>query len=214
MAKTEPFEKNIERYEEWFIKNKYVYLSELEALKKVIPPGKKGVEIGIGSGLFAKPLKIKFGVEPSKRMRKKAIERGLIVKEGIAENLPLESSEYDFALMVTTICFVDDIKKSFSEIKRILKPNGYIILGFVDKVSKIGKVYLQNKDKSVFYKDANFYSTGEVLNFLKETGFEADKIYQTVFDLNENINEIQKPKEGYSEGSFIVIRAKKIGGEI
>ena len=207
MAKTEPFEKHFKRYEDWFVENKFAYLSELKALEEVIPKNKKGIEIGVGSGLFAKPLGIKFGVEPSAKMRKLAIERGIDVKEGVAENLPYQNNSFDFALMVTTICFVDDIEKSFLEIKRILKPMGKLILGFVDKDSEIGKIYLKNKEKSVFYKNAEFYSVSEVKLLLSKTGYMIDSIHQTLFGNIKEINEIQNPIKGYGNGSFVVITA-------
>ena len=57
------FDKNYAQYEEWFIKNKYVYLSELDAVRNFIPRNKNGVEIGVGSGLFAEPLNIKIGID-------------------------------------------------------------------------------------------------------------------------------------------------------
>ena len=65
MAKIESFEKYTNRYEEWFDKNKFVYESEVAAIKRLIPNKGVGIEIGIGSGRFAKPFGIKYGVEPS-----------------------------------------------------------------------------------------------------------------------------------------------------
>jgi ubiquinone/menaquinone biosynthesis C-methylase UbiE len=73
--------------------------------------------------------------------------------------------------MVTTICFIDDIEQSFKEAWRVLKPNGIIIIGFVDSESKIGQTYLKRKHESVFYQDATFYSTKEVLEHLQNAGF-------------------------------------------
>jgi len=81
------FEHFVNEYEEWFLKHKFAYLSELKAVKALLPEG-RGVEIGVGTGRFAVPLKIKIGVEPSKRMGKIARRRGILVIEGTAENLP------------------------------------------------------------------------------------------------------------------------------
>lgn len=209
MPKIEPFEKYRNEYESWFKKNHFVYLSELEAVKHFILPQKFGIEIGVGSGLFSEPLGIKEGVEPSSVMAEKAKERGIKVYSGVAENLPLEKETYDFSLMVTTICFVDDVELSFKEIYRILKPQGTIIMAFVDKNSSIGQVYLKHKHENKFYKEATFFSTEEVLAFLKKTGFQNFQIVQTVFGLSPDISEVQSYKSGYGEGSFVVIKAEK-----
>ncbi len=209
MAKTEPFDNHLKEYEQWFDSNRFVYQSELEAIKKVIPPTGRGIEIGIGSGLFAAQLGIKEGCDPSAKMRKKADKRDLKVTECVAENLPYESSSIDYALMVTTICFVDDANKSFKEINRVLKPGGSVIVAFVDKESPVGKVYLQNKEKSMFYKEATFFSTREILELLQAAGFKTEETLQTVFGSMQEIKEIQQPKEGHNKGSFVVIKAVK-----
>jgi len=207
MAKTKPFEENRELYEEWFIRNDAVYKSELKAIRHFIPEQGKGIEIGIGSGLFAKPLGIKDGIEPSEKMRELAIKRGLNVLNGVAEKLPFKDNEYDFALMVTTICFVDNPAKAIREVNRILMSGGHFILAFVDKNSKVGKEYQKMKERSLFYKDAIFFSTEELLSLLKTNGFKESQIVQTVFGNLEDVNEIQNFKTGYSDGSFVVISA-------
>jgi len=210
MAKTEVFEQYYNEYEKWFEKNKYIYLSELEAVKHFIPADKEGVEIGVGTGRFAQPLGVKIGVEPSDAMRKIAEKKGIKVYKGIAEELPLNDKSFDFALFVTTICFVDNIFKSFQEIRRILKDNGIIIVGFIDKDSPVGKFYQLKKERSKFYKPATFYSTDEVIKILKNTGFNNFEIIQTIFGELDKIRSIQKYKKGYGEGSFVVIKASKI----
>jgi len=212
MTKTEVFEKYTIQYEEWFERNRFVYESELKAIKKILPDG-KGIEIGVGTGKFALPLGIRYGVEPSKKMRKIAKKRGITVIGGIAEKLPLKECIFDFLLMVTTICFVDDIKSSFQENYRVLKPHGYFLIGFIDKKSPVGMMYQKNRDKSIFYKEANFYSINEIVNILKEKGFSNFKIAQTIFHDLKSIKHTESVKEGYDEGSFIVIKAMR-GGEV
>ena len=209
MPKIEPFEKHTIQYEDWFKKNEYAYQSEINAIKDILPNFSNGIEIGVGSGKFALPLGIKFGVEPSVEMRKIAESRGIRVVEGVAENLPLENESFDLVLMVTTLCFLDDASKAFSEVYRILKPEGFFINGFVDKNSMIGKIYQQYKTKSIFYKIAVFYSTEEVIFLLKETGFKNIEFRQTIFKSLDNINKVEPVKEGHGEGSFIVVRAQK-----
>lgn len=209
MPKTEPFNNYIDEYEQWFEENHFVYLSEVDAVKHFIPNDKKVIEIGIGTGRFALPLGITEGVEPSLVMRNFALNKGLKVIEGVAEELPLTDNSYDFALMVTTICFVDDVEKSFREASRILKTGGSLVIGLVDKKSPLGKIYEDMKAQNKFYRFAVFYSIDEVINHLNNTGFKDLKIVQTVFGEMNKVKNVQEFKEGYGEGGFVVIKAVK-----
>ena len=206
MPKTESFEKYSDAYDEWFKKNFDLYEAELEAIRQLIPPpGSEGMEVGVGSGKFAAPLGIKIGVEPSEKMAIKARMQGINVYPGVAEELPFSDGRFDFVLMVTTICFVDDVIKSFREAFRVLRPNGCIIVGFVDKESELGRQYADKREKSKFYKDATFFSTQEVLRYLKETGFGTVKIKQTLIPGESKKNVL----DGYGKGAFVVIRSVK-----
>ncbi|MGD9368924.1 MAG: class I SAM-dependent methyltransferase [Desulfobacteraceae bacterium] len=206
MPKIEAFEKYSDAYDEWFKKNLEMYEAELEAIRQLLPPpGAQGMEIGVGSGKFAAPLGIKIGVEPSEKMAIKAKRQGIDVYPGVAEALPFADGRFDFALMVTTICFVDDVIKSFREAFRILKPNGCIIVGFVDKESDLGRQYLAKKEKSRFYKDAVFFSASQVLACLREAGFGVIETRQTL--IPGKVPEIIL--EGFGRGAFVVIKGVK-----
>ncbi len=209
MPNTKPFDNHSDEYDNWFIENRYVFLSELEAVKMAIPKSGKGIEIGIGSGIFAERLGINEGIEPSKAMREKAKKRNINAINAVAEKLPYSDNSIDFTLMITSICFVDDINKSFEEINRILKDNGVLIIGFVDKDSPIGKEYLKYKDDNLFYKNAIFYGTEELFAILRKSGFIIERTFQTVFGNLNEINYIQEALTGFGLGSFVVIRAKK-----
>jgi ubiquinone/menaquinone biosynthesis C-methylase UbiE len=209
MAKHQVFDNYIEQYEKWFDDYYYVYQSELKAIRQLLPSEGKGLEIGVGSGIFAQPLGIKEGCDPSDTMRKKAIERGINAVYGIAENLPYPSDSFDFALMVTTICFVDDPDKSIAEVYRILKNKGKFIISFVDKNSPLGKQYLKHKNESIFYKDATFFSTLEIIDLLKKNKFEITNTVQTVFGKLDEVKQIQDPIDSFGIGSFVVIKAEK-----
>ena len=161
MPKTEPFEKYTVRYEKWFEINEYVYQSEINAIREIIPDFKNGIEIGVGSGRFAEPLGIKFGIEPSSKMRKIARERGVKVIDGTAESLSFNDCSFDLALMVTTLCFLDNETKAFMEIYRILKSGAHFIIGFVDKDSRVGRIYQKSKKSRV----VGFRYAGSPLGF-------------------------------------------------
>ena len=212
MANIAPFEAHTERYEEWFEEHGDLYAAELEAVRALLPPFKKGIEIGVGTGRFAEPLGIEEGVEPSQKMAAYAKARGIRIHEGSAEALPLPAESYDFALMVTTICFVDDPLESLREIHRILRPGGYVLVGFVDKETPLGRHYLQNRRKSRFYRTATFFSCDEVKALLHEAGFAECEAVQTLF--GESLESMEGGvKKGCGEGAFVAIRCRKPGRE-
>jgi len=209
MPKISPFQKYVDRYEMWFTKNRWVYEAELRAVKAMLPPGGYGAEIGVGTGRFAEPLGIKIGVEPSKRMREIAQKRGIKVLDGVAEKLPFDDSKLDFVLMVTTVCFVDDINKALLEAHRVLSHGGMIIIGFVDRNSMVGQIYLDHQNDNVFYKEATFFSVDELVEVIDQTGFTDLTFNQTIFkDLSKTTRD-EPVKPGYGEGSFVVIGGRK-----
>lgn len=207
MPKIKPFEKYSNEYDEGFDHHSDMYADELEAIRQLIPPaGAKGMEVGIGSGKFAVPLGINIGVEPSEKMANKARSQGLDVYSGRAEELPFPDEQFDFVLMVTTICFVDNVAKSLREACRVLTPGGFIIVGFVDRESETGKLYAEKKIDTKFYQEATFYSPPELLGYLEESGFVVTNVLQTLIpgELPQTI------LEGFGRGAFVVIKGRKI----
>jgi SAM-dependent methyltransferase len=209
MARTGAFDRHSQKYEEWFSDNYYVYQSELEAVRNLLPARGRGLEVGVGSGRFAEPLGIKTGIEPSEAMRRLAESRGIEVHNAVAENLPFCDACFDFVLMVTTICFVDDVDNSFQEVRRVLKSNGSFVIGFVDKDSPLGATYQKRKRRHVFYREATFYGAAEVLSLLRHNRFEETQVIQTVFGRPQDIKAVQGFRTGHGQGGFVAVRAVK-----
>ncbi|NPA14116.1 MAG: class I SAM-dependent methyltransferase [Aquificae bacterium] len=208
MPKIEPFERYADYYEQWFERNKNLFLSELKLLSSLLEDANKesSLEVGVGSGIFAHPLGIKIGVDPSMEMLKRALKRGIKVVRGVAEKLPFHAKVFQTVLMVTTICFVDDPILSFKEIERVLKTNGTLVVGFVDKESFLGKLYEAKKTHSKFYGPATFYSTEEIIRLVENhTNLKLVEVKQTLFG-KENI--FYPTEEGYGKGAFVGLKFK------
>lgn len=209
MPKIEPFDEYSSEYDDWYDKYVHAYQSELEAIRSILPPFDKGIEIGVGSGRFAAPLRIRQGLEPSRKMASLAAKRGIKVTVGVAEKLPFESDNFDLVLMVTVICFLDDVAQAFREAHRILKWGGHIVVGFIDRDSPLGQIYHKSKSESPFFRFANFYSANEVSNFLKAAGFINQEFCQTIFKGPEEIDQTENVEDGHGQGLFAVVKAKK-----
>ena len=209
MPTSEPFETHTERYEGWFDEHPDVYRSELEALGRLVPMDGYGLEIGVGSARFAAPLGIDVGVDPAGEMLEYARDRGISVVRGVAEALPFKTGAFDTALLVTTICFVDDIPETLSEAERVLGADGSLVIGFIDKNSPVGEIYQETKEQNPFYRDATFVSTEDVLDALDAAGFTDFEFVQTIYQWIEEIDGPEPVEEGYGDGSFVGIKATR-----
>lgn len=211
MSTVIPFNEHIKEYEEWFDEYPFVYKSEVEAIREMLPKGENltGVEIGLCTGRFSQALGIKEGIEPSFEMRKIAKSRGIDAIEAVAEVLPYNDQQFDFVLMNFCACNFEALHLPFKEAYRILKNKGSFIIAFVDQNSIIGRTYEINKQENSFYKHSKFYSVEKVMFELHEAGFKQISICQTLFNDLDHIKEFEPSKPGYGEGSYIVLQAKK-----
>jgi hypothetical protein len=101
-------------------------------------------------GRFAGFLNIKFGVDPSANSLKLAKGRVKNLVCGYAEDL---------------------IPRAFSEIGRILKVGGKLILGFVPRNTCIGEFYVyKGLGGHRFYKYAKFFTEGEIERIANSEG--------------------------------------------
>ena len=208
-AKTGPFDAHADRYDRWFEVHQAAYISELLALRALVPRDGRGLEIGVGTGRFAGPLGVAVGIDPSDAMLTRAAARGIETTKGIAEALPFPDGSFDYALVVTTICFVDSPEKMLAEAFRVLKPDGKLVVGFIDRQSGIGRGYLERQPESVFYREAVFYSTAEVEDLLQAQGFNARTWVQTLFRPLAETTEIEPVRPGTGDGAFVVVTADR-----
>lgn len=199
------------KYDYWYEKYPFAFLSEVEALKRIMPSG-KGLEIGVGTGRFAQALSIEAGIDPSRKMREVARRRGVTVYEGSGEQLSFDRETFDYVAIIIALCFVADPQETLRETYRVLKPRGTVIIAIIDKESFLGRSYQEKK--SVFYKKARFFTVPEVSDLLRSEGFDELSFHQTIFSPPQDMSDIDLPKEGYGEGGFVVISARKKGNNV
>lgn len=150
-----------------------------------------------------------MGNDPSEEMLNIARKRGRLVYHCGGDTLPFHDGYFDYTLMVTTICFLEDPIAVLRECYRVTRKNGAIVIGFVDSESPIGKSYRDHASRSVFYRDAAFYSVKQVTEMLTQTGYTVENHRQTLFGPLAAVSEFQPPRKDFGEGSFVVIRAQK-----
>lgn len=206
--RAEPFIRHHQRYEDWFNRHRAAYLSELLAVRALLPWQGRGLEIGVGAGRFAAPLGVAYGIDPAAEMLGYARARGVRAAQAIAEALPFADEVFDYALIVTTICFVDDPVAMLREAARVLGPGGVLVIGFIDRNSPLGQDYLAHQAENVFYREASFYSADEVNALLMDTGFHDPVWVQTLSTPLERVRDIEPVSAGAGQGAFITVRVR------
>jgi len=209
MSGTAAFDVHAARYDEWFERHPAVYQSELMALRTFLPAAGFGLEIGVGGARFAAPLGIAVGLDPSMAMLRHARQRGVEVVAGRAEALPFHAESFDSVLVVTTLCFVDSPERMLCEASRVLKPQGRLVIGFIDRDSPIGRDYLAHQAESVFYRHARFHSAVDVQQLLKETDFRILRWGQTLEASLQETVAVEAVEGGYGRGAFVVVAAER-----
>lgn len=203
------FDEYYDEYDLWYERNRLAYLSELEAVRAALPGRGRGLEVGVGTGRFASPLGIPYGIDPSFRMIKLAGERGVKVIVARGEEMPFRDDTFDYALIAITICFVENPERVIRETGRVLKDGGRIVVAIIDKDSFLGRAYQSKKSK--FYREARFFSVDEVASLLYRCGFDDLSFLQTLFRFPNELEEVEGVEAGYGKGGFVVISARKMG---
>ncbi len=81
-----------------------------------------------------------------------------------SENLPFDNESFNSIVSITMLEFVENQEKAIQEMYRVLKPGGYLIMGFINADSQIGI----NKDKDETFKNANLLKINDIESKFKQ----------------------------------------------
>ncbi len=198
MKNPQIFDEYVELYDRWYDEHPRIYQSEVSALEHFVPWFGAGLEIGVGTARFAAPLHIEYGIDPSPQMVRIAARRQITAVIGRGESIPFCDQTFDFVLMATVICFVQDLERAIAESARVLKTQGSLILAFIDRDSPLGHEYQSDVESKGFFRHAKFHTLNEVRALLKGREFGQQEVIQTVFE-----------EYGSTPSGFVVIRGIK-----
>ncbi len=174
------------RYDAWYETplGSLAHALEQEAIFRLAEtkPGERTIDIGCGTGIYTLALARRgvhvVGVDPSWEMiaiaREKFRRAGLsgFFVLGSAEALPFRPGCFDFALAVTSLCFVRSPDQTLEETRRVLKPEGRLVLGELNRFSPWA---LRRRLKGLFtdtiYNQAHFWGRRELERLFRRRGF-------------------------------------------
>lgn len=171
-----PFDGAAARYDEWFDspEGEFIFRAESECLEPFIAGAPRPrLEIGVGTGRFARALGVGKGIDPSISMLKKAFARGVKVQRGLAESLPYKDHSFGGVLLVVTLCFLSEPEKALAEAARVLRKGGRLVVGFIPAGSPRGRDYARKgKEGHQIYTFAKFYAPEEVVGLARWAGLQ------------------------------------------
>ncbi len=165
-------------YDRWFDEHDAVYQAQQRMLKKALPDHGRGLEVGIGSGRFAVPFGLSCGIDPSRQLSRMAKRRGVEVVLGEGEHLPYRAGSFDYVLMMTVVCFLDDVIAVFREVNRVLLPGGILVVGFIEEGGDIHRKYRQESIKGKFLQFAKFRTVGDLDQYFRDAGFSEISVFK------------------------------------
>jgi len=108
-----------------------------QALQRAgLAAGMKVLDVAVGTGLVAREEiklvgdpKLVTGLDPSMGMMQLAVQQlGIRAILGVGESLPISSDQFDFLSMGYALRHLADLRVTFKEFHRVLKPGGRVLI--------------------------------------------------------------------------------------
>jgi SAM-dependent methyltransferase len=212
-ANSVPFDELAREYDAWFDKaGSLIFHIETKAFREILTTlPKPWLEVGVGSGRFARELGIETGIDPSYKLIEMARYRGINSFLGRMEQKLFDEESFGTVFLICSLCFLDAPQEVLAEADRILMPGGKIVLGVVLKESPWGQLYSTKKTEGHrYYKHAIFYTYEEVAELIFQAGFGIERIISTLFQRPGKVHYVERHRNGYDpRAGFTIITAVK-----
>ncbi len=210
-----PFDAAAGDYDGWFDgEGKLVFETELRALEQVLAGlPRPWLEVGSGSGRFADSLGIDIGVDPSPGLLRLATARGPGAVRARGEQLPFADAAFGAVFIIVALPFVEWPLSVLRETRRVLLPEGKMVLAEIPRTSPWGKLHdAEGEAGHPIYRLASFRSYAELINVVERGNFAVEKIVSTLVQPPGKVSEVEQPRTGLTIGAgFVVLVAGKRG---
>lgn len=205
----ETFEHYALEYDSWFVEHPSIFESESRAIEALRLSG-LGLEVGVGSGVFAKRLGVSVGIDPSLSMLLMAKRRGIEVVRAVGEYLPFRDTTFDFILMVNTLCLLVNLRPAIVDANRVLKKGGSLVLCEVPKDSSWGRLYEEKGRRGHrFYRYAKLYTIADIRRILEGAEFRVVDAKGTLTLSPGELERVEEPDSNIQGKGFVCLEALK-----
>jgi len=208
---SEVFHRCALEYDSWF-DNSLLFAIELAAIKALTAQATpSSLEIGVGPGRFAEPLSTVFGVDPANAPLYLAAARNIQTCQAVGESLPFKENSFSRISLFFTLCFVQNPLEVLAEARRVLRNDGYLLLGIVPADSQWGQSLLKKKNSGhPFYEHARFFTVKKCKALLDRNGFSIYNSMSTLYQVPGSVTIMEQPQSGMDENAgFVVLQMKK-----
>lgn len=194
-----------------------------------IRAGEKALDVGCGTGNYTIELAKRgadvVGIDSSEYMltfarqkvKKERLKANLQVADAL--NLPFPDQSFDLIVSNGLLCFLKEPGKALAEMNRVLKPEGRLIIGVLNRWSPWALFRrIKGLFKDTIYNQAHFMSPPELERIIKKAGFEVKepetclfffpincKLYLKLAAPFENLDKAMIPRTG----AFLAVSAIK-----
>ncbi len=221
------------QYDDWYkaplgklvdrIEEKMVY-KHLDPVK-----GRLALDAGCGTGLYSIRLARKgayvIGIDQSEKMLEMALQKSTSITpviqyfQGDLHHLPFQNNIFDLLICITALEFCIDPIKAIREFGRVLKPQGQMVLGVLNRESSWMKWVLSQSNSSSIYRKANLFIPSELKHLVQkshlfksvslESGIYITPGDQKTLSWKINFKEIQGKWLHPMNGAFLLLSTRK-----
>jgi len=175
-------------------------LSDFFQNKKV----KKVLDVGTGNGKFLVILKSTFpdaeitGIDPNEESLNEAAVKfpDFQFKKMGAENIDFPDNYFDMATISMALHHLPDIKKSLSEMQRVVKPEGWLIISelFSDnlnpaqEVQKLYHHFISQIHRIIGESHNETFKKEEIIKIVEDSGINIQLHFEFIRDVNTILN--------------------------
>jgi len=161
LNRSNPFDELAPFYDRWFETPLGAQVGALE--RRLLwhlsepRPGERALEVGIGTGYFARPLREAgvqvAGVDLSLPMLREAVRKGLrgSLVQGDAQALPLADGQFDLVYTVTMLEFVPEPERAVAALWAAVRPGGRLVVAVLNAWSPWARRKEPPYDRAHFY---------------------------------------------------------------